>query len=296
MSEPRDLAAFERIRDHLQQQRGFDFTPYKRASLMRRTSARMRSLRVEGFDAYLDHLQRHPDECERLFHTILVNVTSFFRNRRTWESLRNCVLPHLLHARNGERLRIWSAGCASGEEAYSAAMLLADVLGAANLRDRVEIYATDVDQEALSAARRGVYACSDVEGAVPAGFMDRYFDRHGDVLVIRRDLHEAVTVFSHDLIRDAPIPRIDLLFCRNTLMYFTAEAQDATVARFYEALFPAGFAVLGPTEMIFGPVTSFHAVDLHGRIFRAVGDARSHRRQPKRTWRLPGELAAARES
>src|SRR5437763_680685 len=168
--------AFERILEHLRQTRAFDFTAYKPSSLMRRIRRRMQSVSVDDFDAYLDYLQVHADEFAALFNTILINVTGFFRDAEVWDALRAHVIPELLK-RDGP-IRIWSAGCASGQEAYSAAIVLADAMGLEAFHDRVKIYATDVDDEALAESRRAVYTAKQVADVAP-DLLARYFDGNG---------------------------------------------------------------------------------------------------------------------
>src|SRR5262252_6602200 len=167
MSQASEHAGFERILEYLRQTRGFDFTAYKPTSLIRRVRKRMQAIEIAEFDAYLDYLQVHPDEFSALFNTILINVTSFFRDAEVWDSLRTVVLPELMATRNGGPIRVWSAGCASGQEAYTAAIVLAETLGLEAFRERVKIYATDVDEDALADSRRAVYSTKQIED-VPA--------------------------------------------------------------------------------------------------------------------------------
>jgi two-component system CheB/CheR fusion protein len=271
MSHAPEHAGFERILDYLRQTRGFDFTAYKRTSLIRRVRARMQMVDIAEFDAYLDFLQVHPDEFVALFNTILINVTSFFRDTEVWEMLRTSVVPELAAARNGDGpIRIWSAGSASGQEAYSAAIILAEVLGVEAFRERVKIYATDVDEEALAESRRAVYHAKQV-AEVPSDLLEKYFDRSSNELYsFNRELRRSVIFGRHDLIQDAPISRVDLLLCRNTLMYFNSEAQARIMARFYFSASPSGYLVLGRAEMLFSHVAMFQAVDLKRRIFKTV--------------------------
>ena len=277
MAQVSEHAGFERILEHLRQTRGFDFTAYKRTSLMRRVRKRMQMVEVADFDAYLDFLEVHPDEFALLFNTILINVTSFFRDTEVWEMLRTTVVPELAAARNGDGpIRVWSAGSASGQEAYSAAMVLAEVLGVDEFRDRVKIYATDVDEEALAESRRAVYHAKQV-AEVPPDLLQKYFDRSNNELYsFNRDLRRSVIFGRHDLIQDAPISRVDLLLCRNTLMYFNSEAQSRIMARFYFSANPGGYLVLGRAEMLFSHAAMFQAVDLKRRIFKTVPKV-SHR-------------------
>jgi two-component system, chemotaxis family, CheB/CheR fusion protein len=268
MSEPSEQAGFERILEHLRQSRGFDFTAYKPTSLMRRVHRRMQAVGTDGFDAYLDYLEVHPDEFGALFNTILINVTSFFRDAEVWESIRDSVVPDLA-AQNGP-IRVWSAGCASGQEAYSAAIVLAEVLGPAAFRDRVKIYATDVDEEALAESRRAIYHAKQVAD-LPPEIVAKYFDRNGGELYsFNRDLRRSVIFGRHDLVQDAPISRVDLLLCRNTLMYFNSEAQARIMARFYFSVNPGRHLVLGRAEMLFSHAAMFLPVDLKRRIFKTI--------------------------
>src|SRR5689334_2526579 len=201
---------FEHLLRFLQQQRGFDFTGYKRPSLMRRMLRRMQTVGVTGFEAYLDYLEVHPEEFALLFNTILINVTSFFRDPQSWDFLQREVVPRLLQQKsNGEQIRIWSAGCASGEEAYTIAMLLAEALGPDGFRDRVKIYATDVDEEALNQARSASYGAKDLQ-SVDAALRDKYFEPANTRYLFRSDLRRAVIFGRHDLVQDAPISRLDL--------------------------------------------------------------------------------------
>jgi two-component system, chemotaxis family, CheB/CheR fusion protein len=270
--------AVDRLLEHLRQSRGFDFTAYKRASLMRRVLKRMHALDIKSFDEYLDYLQVRPDEFLPLFNTILINVTSFFRDADVWQTFRAVVVPAL----NGgperrDPVRIWSAGCAAGQEAYSAAIMLAEELGMEGFRERVKIYATDVDEEALAQARHATYSSRQIAD-IPEWLVDKYFDRNGDVYTFNRELRRSVIFGRNDLIQDAPISRIDLLLCRNTLMYFNAEAQARIMARFYFSVNPGGFLVLGRAEMLFSHTAMFQPVDLQHRIFKTIPKAHSRDR------------------
>ena len=261
---------FEALLRYMQRSRGFDFTGYKRTTLVRRVQKRMREVGIEDFATYLDHLQAHPDEFARLFNTILINVTSFFRDPEAWEFLRSIALPRLLASKGGEEpIRCWSAGTASGEEAYSLAILLAEALGVDAFRRRVKIYATDVDEEALAQARPGGHSARGVEG-VPHALLEGYFEPAGTRYVFRGDLRRCLIFGRHDLVQDAPISRLDLLVCRNTLMYFTAETQRRVLARLHYALNEGGYLFLGEAEMLLTHSNLFTPVDLRHRVFTKV--------------------------
>jgi two-component system CheB/CheR fusion protein len=279
-SEPSQLASappspevereFEALLLFLKQNRGFDFTAYKRSSLMRRVAVRMQMVGSAGFANYQDYLEVVPEEFTRLFNTILINVTTFFRDPQVWEYLGSNVLPQIVGApESTEPVRVWSAGCASGEEAYSIAMLLAERLTLEQFRDRVKIYATDVDDDALNQARQAMYSARTLENVAPE-MVARYFDRHEDRFTVSKDLRRAVIFGRHDLIQDAPISRINLLLCRNVLMYFNADAQGKIVARFHFALAPGGVLCVGKAETLLSHLATFRTLDAKRRVFAKV--------------------------
>jgi two-component system CheB/CheR fusion protein len=261
---------FEALLVHLKEARGFDFTGYKRSSLMRRVNRRMSQVNIGGYADYVDYLQVHQDEFTTLFNTILINVTAFFRDPEAWDFLRAEVLEPLLAAKPMDApIRIWSAGCASGEEAYTLAMVLAEAIGVEAFRERVKIYATDVDEEQLAEARLAVYGDRDLQ-AVPPDLIEKYFETAGGRHTFRKDLRRSVIFGRNDLVQDAPISRIDLLTCRNTLMYFNAETQSRILARFHFALAEAGILFLGKAEMLLSHGGLFGPIDLKRRVFRRV--------------------------
>jgi two-component system CheB/CheR fusion protein len=259
--------AFERLLEYLKEVRGFDFTGYKRASLMRRVLHQMQRVGVTDFDQYQDYLQVHPEEFIHLFNTILINVTGFFRDRDAWDLLATELVPHLLDHAEDEPIRLWSAACASGQEAYSLAMLFAEALGPDNFRARVKVYATDVDEEALSYARTASYSERELTG-LPEGYRERYFTPAGDRFQFDPDLRRSVIFGRNDLLQDAPISRIDLLTCRNALMYFNAESQARIVSRLGFALKPDGVLFLGKAEMLLNSSATFEPIDTKRRFFR----------------------------
>jgi len=270
MAESAVSQEFEQLLAYLRDNRGFDFTGYKRASLKRRIDRRMQAVGVEGYTAYLDFLKVHPHEFTALFNTILINVTEFFRNPEMWQYLRDEVLPRLLEATPaGQPVRVWSAGCASGEEPYAVAMLLTELLGPEVVADRAKIYATDVDEEALEQARRAVYSETALE-PVPAELRDRYFTANhngGEGRMVRADVRRALIFGRHDLLKDAPISHTDLLLCRNTLMYFNSETQRRILQRLHFAVNEPGYLVLGQIEMLLGSRDLFQPVEGTHRVF-----------------------------
>ncbi|MEH2252678.1 CheR family methyltransferase [Nostoc sp.] len=261
---------FENLLIYLRQSRGFDFTGYKRSTLMRRVCKRIDLLSLENFVDYLDYLEVHPEEFNYLFNTILINVTAFFRDSPAWEYLAEQILPNIIrNKKTSDPIRIWSAGCASGEEAYTLAILIAEILGVEQFRQQVKIYATDVDEEALNQARLAAYSAKDIQ-TVPDELRQKYFDLVSNHYVFRPDLRRSVIFGRHDLLQDAPISRLDLLVSRNTLMYFNSETQGRILTRFHFALNNAAYLFLGKAEMLLMYSSLFTPIDLKNRIFTKV--------------------------
>ncbi|PSB51486.1 chemotaxis protein CheR, partial [Chroococcidiopsis cubana CCALA 043] len=185
-------AEFEALINYIKRNRGFDFTGYKRSSLMRRVRKRMQALDLENFSDYMDRLEVAPEEFVLLFNTILINVTSFFRDRATWDYVTTEIVPRITARKEPtEPIRIWSAGCASGQEAYTLAMVMAEAVGVEQLRQRVKIYATDVDEEALNQARQATFNEREVS-SVPPEMLELYFESFNGVYTFRKDLRRSV--------------------------------------------------------------------------------------------------------
>jgi two-component system CheB/CheR fusion protein len=222
--------------DFLKGNRGFDFSGYKRSSLERRIQRRMQEVEIETYEEYQDHLEVTPDEFTDLFNTILINVTGFFRDKAAWDYLRADVIPSVLESvPDADPIRVWSAACATGEEAYTLAITFAEAMGEEEFRRRVKIYATDVDEDALTRARQAVYT-RDALKALPDDLAERYFEATTLGQMFRADLRRSVIFGRNDLVQDAPISKIDLLVSRNALMYFTPEAQARILGHFNFAL------------------------------------------------------------
>ncbi|MDF5753237.1 CheR family methyltransferase [Spongiactinospora sp. TRM90649] len=276
---------FDELLILLKETRGFDFTGYKRTTLMRRINRRLEALKLNDFSEYRDLLEVEPEEYGRLFDSLLINVTGFFRDPAAWQTLREDVIAPLLGARTaGQAIRVWSAGCASGEEAYTVAMVLASELGMDAFRDRVKIYGTDLDDKALQVARAGVYAERQLT-TVPPALRETFFEPVESGYAFRRDLRRQLIFGRNDLTRDAPISRVDLLLARNTLMYFNTETQLSIVRRFHFALADPGYLFLGKAEMLLNHGDKFEPVDLRMRLFRKIKTAAPGNRP---SWPLGG--------
>jgi two-component system CheB/CheR fusion protein len=264
-----DATGLEDLLGYLGRTRGFDFTAYKRPSLTRRIQKRMAAVAIASPGEYVDFLETHPDEFRHLFNTILINVTAFFRDDEPWDVLATLLPAIVANRAPDEPIRVWSAGCASGEEAYTVAMLLAEIVGTAGFSDRVKIYATDVDEDALGEARQGMYGPRQIEGVAP-DLRAKYFRPQDGLFVFDKELRRAVIFGRNNLIQDAPISRLALLICRNTLMYFNSEAQARILSRFSFALADDGILVLGKAEMLLTRSELFAPVDLRSRLFRKI--------------------------
>jgi two-component system CheB/CheR fusion protein len=274
--------ALESLLAFIRDERGFDFTGYKRPSLQRRIARRMQDIGVDGFAAYETRLKENGDEFAQLFDAILINVTSFFRDEVAWDFLTAEILPAVLEATDpAEPIRVWSTGCASGEEAYTLAIVLAEALGTDDFHARVKIYATDVDEDALTQGRHATYNARAVE-SVPDALRTKYLEPFNGGFVFRGDMRRSVIFGRHDLIHDPPISRVDLLVSRNTLMYFEAETQEQILRSFHFALRNHGALFLGKAEAIANRSQLFIPIDLKRRVFRKVPreDAPPRERRP----------------
>ena len=258
---------FEALLEYLRDSRAFDFTGYKRTTLVRRVARRLTELRVDNVADYIDYLQVHREEFANLFDKILINVTEFFRDQPAWDYIAQEVVPQIVE-RDGN-IRVWSAGTASGEEAYSAAIVFSEALGTKDFLERVKIYATDVDEKALLKARTGYYSSSELEPLEPK-IRSKYFEPQNGRFAFQLALRRALIFGVHDLMNDAPISRLDLLICRNALIYFTAEAQNRILTRFHYALKDEGYLFLGRAEMLLTHSELFVPADLKQRVFTKV--------------------------
>ncbi|HEY9677680.1 MAG TPA: CheR family methyltransferase [Drouetiella sp.] len=260
---------FEALLDHIKRVRGFDFSGYKRTTLTRRIRKRMDLVHIKEFVDYIDYLEVHPDEFIHLFNTILINVTRFFRDEQAWEYMAEKVIPNIVQGASGGPIRIWDVGCASGEEAYSLAMQFCEHLGMDAFQEQIKIYATDIDEEALVEARLASYNENSME-QVPEPLRNKYFTRSGNRYSFRTEVRRCVIFGRHDLVQDAPISHLNLLVCRNTLMYLNADTQAKILARFHYALDEDSYLFLGKAETLLAHTGIFQPIDIKNRIFRKV--------------------------
>lgn len=273
MSSSDSTTEFEALLEYLQRTRSFDLTDYKRASLMRRVNKRMGLVEISTYPDYVDYLEVHPEEFAQLFNTILINVTDFFRDLPAWQYLAKEILPKQLDSSNSI-FRVWCAGCASGEEAYSIAILLHQALGTSQFLNRVKIYATDLDELALAQARLASFTPQAME-SLPEEYREPYFQTTNGVYTFRNDLRRSIIFGRHDLLQDAPISWLDLLICRNTLMYFNIEAQSRILRRFHFALNAGGTLFLGKAETLLAHASIFTPIELRYRVFTKLAQPNS---------------------
>ncbi len=257
--------------ERIHERSGIDFSSYKPATILRRLRGRMNATSRPTLAAYAAYLESDPEEFARLVNSLLIKVTEFFRDPKLFEYLRGRVLPELIaEARRDQReLRIWSAGCSTGEEAYSAAIIVADALGEEFPWPEVRIFATDIDREAIAFARRGVYQPAALKG-LPAGARDRYFVKSDGGYEVGKRLRALMVFGEHDLGERAPFPRIDLLLCRNVLIYFTAPMQRIALETFAFSLRPGGRLALGPSETVMALPEPFEEEQARLRVYRRL--------------------------
>lgn len=266
---------------------GHDFRHYKEPTLLRRVNRRMQVLGISSPEAYADRLHDDVDEAQRLFRELLISVTAFFRDGEAFRALEAAVDELLASKKVGETIRVWVPGCATGEEAYSIAMLLRDKIKQAGSGQRVQIFATDIDENALELARRGVYPES-ITGDLPAGYLERFFRKSGQEYQLTDEIRELCIFSVQSVIKDPPFNRLDLLSCRNLLIYLKAEMQSRLVPVFHYALRPEGLLLLGPSESLTGHERLFEPIDKKWRLFRRRGDSGLSPRFPLMA--LTGEL------
>ncbi|SES32333.1 CheR family methyltransferase [Lentzea albida] len=270
----------EDVLQHLEEARGSDFTGYERAGLIRRVRHRMSELGIGDHAGYVEHLRADAGEVSALVDAVPADVPGFLRDPEAWTSLREQGVPAILAERGPhDPIRVWSAGCASGEEAYSLAIAFAEVVGIEQFRQRVKIYATDVDDEALAKARLASYGERELRG-VPPELIARYFERQNGHHRFRKDLRRSIVFGRNDLEQDAPISRLDLLVCRNTLTYLDQRTRSEVLGRFHFALAPGGVLFLGKAEALPHHSPVFDPLDHERRLFRKAPTGSPPARSP----------------
>jgi two-component system CheB/CheR fusion protein len=267
----RDDDELRELLKRIHERSGIHFGSYKPATILRRLHGRMKATSRPTLAGYAAYLETNPEEYARLVNSLLIKVTEFFRDPKLFEYLREHVLPELIAEarRDGRELRIWSAGCSTGEEAYSLAIIVAEALGEEQAWPDVRIFATDIDGEAIAFARRGIYPPTALKG-LPAGALDRYFVKSDGGYEVAKRLRALMVFGEHDLGERVPFPRIDLLLCRNVLIYFTALMQRVALETFAFSLRPGGRLVLGTSETVMALPDPFEEDQARLRIYRRL--------------------------
>jgi PAS domain S-box-containing protein len=248
---------------------GHDFSNYKRPTLLRRIERRINVRNLPDLPSYTSFINEHPDETTALLKDLLISVTNFFRDQKAFDALERDVLPNIFRGKKADdkQVRIWVAGCATGEEAYSIAMLCAEQIMGAIDAPKVQIFATDIDETAIATAREGIYTLSDVAD-VSNERLRRFFFNEGDGYRVRREIREMVLFAHHNFLTDPPFSRLDLISCRNVLIYLNNTAQERVIETFHFALKPKTFLFLGTSESVEGASDLFAAFDRDNHIFR----------------------------
>ncbi|MFP4647873.1 MAG: chemotaxis protein CheB [Halorhodospira sp.] len=281
----------ERILRLVQQRTGHDFTGYKRSTLLRRLQRRMSLHQIEEAEAYATLLQSSPTEVDLLFKEVLISVTQFFRDPEVWQALAAGPLQELLRqVPSGRSFRAWVVGCATGEEAYTLGMVVQECVAQMERPVPVQIFASDVDRDALEIARAGRYSVGIGED-VPLAYLNRYFTLDEEGYQVRKELRDLLVFAEHNILHDSPFTRIDLITCRNLLIYLSKELQSQFFPLLQYSLVERGLLLLGPSE---SAGDAMEEVDQKARLYRRLDTAHSGRLPalPARSWTAAGALTA----
>ncbi|MGX9115370.1 CheR family methyltransferase [Mesorhizobium sp. BHbsci] len=279
-----ETAEMSRLRDEiygiLHAHSGHDFSGYKTKTFLRRIRRRMQVGQLQSITVYVERLKKDPREVMDLFRDLLINVTDFFRDPDAFKLLEEKVIPRLFEGKTpSDAIRVWVPGCATGEEVFSIGMLMREHLEQLPVKPRVQIFATDIDEPALAVARAARYPEALLQGLSPER-KQRFFSRDGESYVLSNEVRELCIFSPHSLVRDPPFSRMDLVSCRNLLIYFSSNIQNRVIPIFHYALKPGGYLFLGTSESVGQHDNLFAAVDKKLRIFQAREHASPHIRLP----------------
>lgn len=266
-SSDEDETALREVLSFLRSRTGRDFSPYKRATIVRRISRRMQINSVDDLPGYLSFLRTHPGEAGALLQDLLISVTNFFRDRDSFEAVEALIPELFMGKRPEDSIRVWVPACATGEEAYSMAMLLLEHARSLEVAPAIQVFACDLDDMAIQTARIGSYP-EAIAADVSEERLRRFFLKEPHGWRVRREVREIVLFASHDLLKDAPFSRMDMISCRNLFIYLTREAQERAVDIFHFAMRPRGLLFLGASESVDENSPLFSVVDKKHRIYR----------------------------
>ncbi len=266
--------AYHLLMKQIKDDRGVDFSHYRDRVLKRRIALRMRAKNVRTYSEYLQVLTHNPEEYENLFDVLTINVSSFFRDKPVWDKLKRDVFPALIKKKLKEhgvkKIRIWSAGCSHGEEAYSLAIMLYELLEKAPEKIKLEIYGSDIDKECLKQAKLGQYDKDSVKGLSPF-LLRHYFIPINDKYQVVPHVKELVQFKERNLIHDPSFPDIDMVTCRNVFIYFNRSLQEYLIMKYHKALVEGGYFVMGTSENLLGEARQvFSGVDSGYRIYQKI--------------------------
>lgn len=265
-----DLGDLDALLQKIYVGRGYDFRDYKRASIQRRINKRLFDNHLATYEQYADLLDKNPEEYAKLLDTLLINVSEFFRDREAWGIIETEVIPRILSKKSrGDAIRVWSSGCSTGEEPYTMAILLAETLGGSIADYEIRIFATDIDEKALSEARRGIFPSERLKN-VKKEYLDKYFSQENGTYRVRRAIRQMVAFGRQDLVSDAPISHLDLIICRNVLIYFKVDLQSRVIVKFHYALNKNGHVFFGKSESMLAGSKLFRPIDKKWRIFEKI--------------------------
>lgn len=268
------------ICDILHADLGHDFTGYKERTFLRRVERRMQVLGLRDIDAYVERLRKDRQEVVELFQDLLIGVTAFFRDKEAFDALEEHVIPALFDGKGpGDSVRVWVPGCATGEEAYSIAILLLAHADRIKVRPKLVVFATDIDEPAIALARAARYPAAMLHN-LEAGRIDRYFSGDGIGYTVAKEVRDLCIFSSHSVIRDPPFSRVDLVSCRNLLIYLDRELQQRVIPTFHYALRPGGYLFLGTSETLSQYPELFNPIDLKQRLFQRRDHTGLHRPLP----------------
>jgi two-component system CheB/CheR fusion protein len=283
-----DEEMLHRVLAHVRVRTGHDFSKYKRSTVARRIARRMQVTRTENLREYYEVLRDSADEAQALLGDLLISVTTFFRDSEAFETLKKEVIPSLFDARDlDDTIRVWVCGCATGEEAYSIAILLLEESARHEFRPAVQLFGSDLDARALALAREGRYPAS-IEADVNEERLRRFFTHEGEGYRVRQELRDIVLFAMHDILKDPPFSRVDLISCRNVLIYLDRDLQEQACSTFHYALKPGGYLLLGASETAENPPGLFRTVDRGARIYQSAADSGA---RPRLLPRLLGQVA-----
>ena len=291
-------SALKKIFVLLRAQTGHDFSLYKPSTISRRIERRMGLHQIDRLESYVAYLDKTPDEVDALFRDLLINVTRFFRDPDAFAALQKEIVPALFeHRPPGAPLRLWVVGCSTGEEAYSLAILLAEHMEKLKRSIPVQIFATDIDSHAIAMARAGIYPAS-ISSDVSPERLARFFtlDTDGGFYRINKNIRDMLVFSEQDVIKDPPFSRLDLISCRNLLIYLTPDLQKKVVPLFHYALNPEGILFLGTSESVGEAAALFRALDAKAKIYRRKETGLTARGTPAFPPSLPGDAGLVRLS